>query len=63
MDRLSGEPLDRQALKASGHTNRLRIEAARAQGLAEAQEGADLAMFTAIALRFQTAGWRGPSLP
>jgi hypothetical protein len=35
-----------EAQKASGHTNKLRIEAARAQGLAEAQKGADLATFT-----------------
>jgi hypothetical protein len=35
-----------EAAKASGHANKLRIEAARAQGLAEAQEGADLATFT-----------------
>lgn len=35
-----------EAAKASGHTNKLRIEAARAQGLAEAQKGADLATFT-----------------
>jgi hypothetical protein len=35
-----------EASEASGHTNKLRIEAARAQGLAEAQEGADLATFT-----------------
>ncbi len=35
-----------EAQKASGHTNKLRIEGARAQGLAEAQKGADLATFT-----------------
>jgi hypothetical protein len=35
-----------EAAKASGHTNKVRIEAARAQGLAEAQKGADLATFT-----------------
>ena len=35
-----------EAQKATGHTNKLRIEAARAQGLAEAQKGADLATFT-----------------
>jgi hypothetical protein len=35
-----------EAQKASGHTNKLRIEVARAQGLAEAQKGADLATFT-----------------
>jgi len=35
-----------EAQMASGHTNKLRIEVARAQGLAEAQKGADLATFT-----------------
>ena len=35
-----------EAQMASGHTNKIRIEVARAQGLAEAQKGADLATFT-----------------
>lgn len=35
-----------EANEATGHTNKVRIEAARAQGLAEAQKGADLATFT-----------------
>jgi hypothetical protein len=35
-----------EAAKATGHTDKIRIETARAQGLAEAQTGADLQTFT-----------------
>ena len=49
MEQLPGDPLERGAGAAAGRTNAIRIEAARAQGLAEAQTQVDVATFIAWA--------------